>query len=46
MSPYRDKVKDREWHREYMRRKKGVKVGGVKPDNPKVDADGNIIYEE
>ena len=54
LSPYKDKVKDREWHREYMRNKRKKRV--VTPSDikelhpskaiPKTDADGNIIYEE
>mgnify|MGYP001600007697 CR=1 FL=1 len=41
MSPYKDKAKDRAWHREHMRKKAGVKRGvkvalseGVKPVSP------------
>ena len=54
MSPYRDKVKDREWHREYMRNKRrksvvtpsDIKVLHPSKAIPKTDADGNVIYEE
>ena len=46
MSPYKDKVKDREWHREYMRNKRKKRVVTPPTVTPKVDADGNIIYEE
>ena len=47
--PYKDKVKDREWHRDVMRKRRAkLKLEGsiVTPEvTPKVDADGNVIYE-
>lgn len=49
--PYKDKYKDRTWHRNYMRTKRMLLKSVSKNDfvtpsvTPKLDADGNIIYD-
>jgi len=48
--PYKDKHKDRLWHRNHMRLKRKLlksvpKYGVVTPPTLR-DADGNVIYDE
>jgi len=50
--PYRDKEKDRRWHREHMRNKRTVRKKmlaqryGYPFKIPKVDAEGYVIPDE
>uniref|UniRef100_A0A6M3KGG3 Uncharacterized protein n=1 Tax=viral metagenome TaxID=1070528 RepID=A0A6M3KGG3_9ZZZZ len=53
--PYKDKLKDRLWHKQHMRMKRkllkyvpkseDVTPSTLKPVTP-IDADGNAIYDE
>jgi hypothetical protein len=50
MMPYKDKHKDRLWHKEHMRLKrkllKSVPKSGVVTPSTLRDVDGNVIYDE
>jgi len=52
--PYKDKDRDREWHRAVMKKRRLVEklaskgrfvTPGVTPKKVELDADGNIIWE-
>ena len=42
--PYKDKWRKRLYQKHYMRKKRLMEKLGLKP-GPKVDADGNVLYE-